>query len=137
MNRNIKTVAAAIALSLVMATPAIARTPHGWTGDATRTVGPNMGYSFGAQRSITGNSANSTVTAAGPNGRLYQSGRSSSYGNGTGSYNHDVTTGNGNSFAHDYSVTKNGNGSATVNQTRSGPWGGGSTSSRTYQQPTW
>ena len=44
---------------------------------------------------------------------------------------------NGNSVNHAYTATKNGNGSATVNQTRTGPNGGGSTSSKTYQQPDW
>jgi hypothetical protein len=132
-----KSIAAAVVLSLAVATPALARTPHGWTGNASRTVGPNAGWTLGAQRSISGNAANSTYTAAGPNGRLLQSMRSSSYGNGTGTFTHSLTTGNGNVFNNNHTVTKNGNGSATINDTRSGPWGGGTTSSRTFQQPTW
>ena len=136
MKPVIKTVAAA-AVSLALATPAFAREPHGWTGNTSRSFGPNAGWTLGAQRTIDGNAANSSYTAAGPNGRLLQSQRSSSYGNGTGSFTHNLTTGNGNTFADNHSVTKNGNGSATVTDARSGPGGGGGTSSRTYQQPNW
>jgi hypothetical protein len=134
MKPAIKSAAVAIALSLALAPSAFARSPHGWTGNTSRSFGPNGGLTLGAQRSISGNTANSSVTATGPNGRLLQNKWSSSYGNNTGNFTHSLTTGNGNTFANNLSVTKNGNGSATVTDTRSGPWGGG-TSSQTYQRP--
>jgi hypothetical protein len=126
----------AVALSLTaVSAPSFARTPQGWTGNASRTVGPNGGWNFNGQRSINGNSANSSVSGTGPNGRAYTNNRSSSYGDGTGTYNHSVTNGQGQSANSNTTVTKNGNNSVTVNQDRTGFGGASKSTSNTYSMP--
>ena len=117
--------------------PAPASAPHTARLDRQqiRTVGPNQGWALNGQRSINGNTANSSVGANGPNGRAYNSTRSSSYGDGTGTFNHSVTNGQGQSANSNTSVTKNGNNSVTVNQDKTGFGGASKSTSNTYQAP--
>ena len=135
MTKTLHAMTIALALSLAAAAPVLARTPQGWTGNASRNFGPNQGGAISGQRSINGNSANSSVNGTGPNGRAYNSTRSSSYGDGSASFNHGVTTGQGKSANSNTSVTKNGNGNVTVDQNRTGFAGGSKSTSNTYQAP--